>query len=52
VFGTGSFRRGATMRALATVQMLMDFSETSGRSDRGVAQVSPGASVPLSAHRH
>lgn len=34
------FRRGSTMRSLAIVQMLMDFTETGGRSDRGVAQVS------------
>jgi hypothetical protein len=34
------FRRGKTMRSLAIIQMLMDFTETGGRSDRGVAQVS------------
>lgn len=34
------FRRGKTLRSLAIVQMLMDFTETGGRSDRGVAQVS------------
>jgi hypothetical protein len=29
------------MRALAAIQMLMDFTETSGRPDRGPAQVMP-----------